>query len=237
MRGYWVVATMAGLLLACSSAATNPSSTSGTPAGVAAPDAGVATNPDGIPYPGPPYGHVARSGLTAGNIIQNYKFLGYPNADESQGLQVISLANYYDPCRKRYNLLRISVAGVWCVPCNEETDAIVADKATLAADKVVIIQALGDGPTMGVGATPMDLTAWITKHMSNFTEMLDPGLANLGTFFVASAIPWNGDIDPRSMEILQSATGWSGDLNQDLELPLGEATATSPYASTFPSCP
>jgi hypothetical protein len=212
-----------------------PNATSG--AQTLVPEAGGATNPDGIPYPSPPYGHRARYGTTPGNIIQNFKFLGYPNpADQSQGLQVISLADYYDPCHKRYSLLRISVAGVWCVPCNEETDAIVADQAVLTAGKVVIIQALDDGPTMGVGATPTDLTGWITKHKSNFTEMLDPGLANLGTFFVASAIPWNGDIDPRTMEILQSATGWSGDLNSDLQLPIADAMAMPAYPVTA-SCP
>jgi hypothetical protein len=121
------------------------------------------------------------------------------------------------------------VAGVWCVPCNEETDAIVADQATLASERVVVIQALGDGPTMGIGATQTDLESWITTHKSNFTEMLDPGLVNLGSFFDASAIPWNCDIDPRTMEILQAATGWSGDLNGDLDLPRAEAGAKPAY--------
>jgi hypothetical protein len=167
-------------------------------------------------------------GTTPGSVIQNFKFLGYPNGSEALGLQTISLADYYDPCSKRYALLRLSAAAVWCVPCNEETDAIVADKATLTSERVVVIQALGDGPTMGVGATPADLNSWITKHNSNFTEMLDPNLTNLGSFFVASEIPWNCDIDPRTMEILQAATGWSGDLNADLSLPLAQVDKGPP---------
>jgi hypothetical protein len=225
MRVFWLAALGASTLVGCGSNTT----------GGAGPTAmvviGSSLNPDGFSYPSPPggYGHTARIGQTPGSIIQNFKFYGYPNGDTSNGLQTISLSDYYDPCSKRYALLRISVAGVWCVPCNEETDAIVADKATIDSERVVVIQALGDGPTMGIGATSSDLQGWITTHKSNFTEMLDPGLVNLGSFFDASAIPWNCDIDPRTMEILQAATGWSGDLNADLDLPRAEAGAKAAY--------
>ncbi len=192
---------------------------------------GSNVSPDGFTYPSPAggYGHTARVGTTPGSIMQNFKFYGYRNGDMSQGLQTISLADYYDPCSKHYSLLRLSVAAVWCVPCNEETNDIVSEQATLDSEGVVIIQALGDGPTMGVGATDMDLTGWITTHKSKFTEMLDPGLVNLGSFFDASAIPWNCDIDPRTMEILQAATGWSGNLDQDLALPRAEASGKPAY--------
>jgi hypothetical protein len=229
MRVFWLAALSAAALAVCRCGGT-PNTVSNAPAQVAL-DAGVSVNPDGLAYPNPPggYGHSARLGTTPGSVMQNFKFYGFPNGDMSKGLQTISLADYYDPCRTRYALLRLSVAAVWCVPCNEETDDIVADKATLDSERVVVIQALGDGPTMGVGATTTDLVNWVTKHGSNFTEMLDPGLMNLGSFFDASAIPWNCDIDPRTMEILQSATGWSGNLNQDLSLPLAEAAATPGY--------
>lgn len=226
MRVFWLVALSASTLVACSSG-----STVGTTMPPAAVITGSNVNPDGFAYPSPAggYGHNARVGQTPGSIMQNFKFYGYRNGDMSQGLQTISLADYYDPCSKRYALLRISVAAVWCVPCNEETAALVADQATLASERVVVIQALGDGPTMGTGATRGDLTTWVTKYKPTFTEMLDPNLMNLGSFFDASEIPWNCDIDPRTMEILQAATGWSGDLNSDLALPRAEAGATPGY--------
>jgi len=49
--------------------------------------------------------------------------------------------------------------------------------------------------------------------------MLDPGLTNpdLGGFFQASAIPWNCDLDPRTMEIIDESTGWAGDVDTELE--------------------
>jgi len=176
-------------------------------------------NPDGIPYPTPAggYGRMAATSKTPGSIIQNFKFLGYPDSDESKGLQTIAMADFYDPCGRRSKLLHLSVAGVWCVPCNEETDALVAAKADLASKGVVVVQALSDGPTEGVGATPSDLMYWIEKHMPSFTTMLDPGLQNLGGFFPASAIPWNCDIDPRTMEILDDSTGWAGDVDTEIQ--------------------
>jgi hypothetical protein len=180
---------------------------------------GALTNPDGFTYPNPPggYGRNVRVGNTPGSVMQNFKFLGYPLGDRSKGLQTISLLDYYDPCGKRLKLLHLTVAGVWCVPCNQETDALVAAKATVASMGAVVIQALDDGPTEGVPATVNDLNYWVTRHMSNFTEMLDPGLQNLGGFFVASAIPWNCDLDPRTMEILASSTGWAGDVTLELQ--------------------
>jgi hypothetical protein len=217
--------------LSCSSpnaAACNPC---GSTSADAAP-APIQVNPDGIPYPNPTggYGRSARSGKTPGSVIEDFQFQGYPNADQSKGLVNIALADYYDPCAKRLKLLHLTVAGVWCVPCNQETDALVAAQAQLASQGVVVIQALGDGPTEGVPAVPSDLNYWIAKHKSNFTEMLDPGLANLGKFFLASAIPWNCDIDPRTMEILDASTGWAGDVTTELQPALTSIPAMPSYS-------
>jgi hypothetical protein len=182
------------------------------------PAGGNSSNPDGFAYPSPSggYGRTARTGNTPGSVIANFKFLGYPNADKSQGIQTISLADYYDPCAKRYKMIHLSVAAVWCVPCNQETDAIVAAKSQFDSEQVVILQALDDGPTQGVPATQNDLDHWISSHQSNFTEVLDPGLTNFAGFFNAAAIPWNADLDPRTMEILDSSEGWSGDITSEI---------------------
>jgi hypothetical protein len=244
MRVFWLAATTlasVGMLASCSgnSGPNGPGSSSSGNAGASGSATTLNLNPDGFAYPNPPggYGHSVRLGTTPGSVMQNFKFLGYPNGDKSQGLQTISLADFYDPCAKRYALIHLAAAAVWCVPCNEETDALVAAVASaaapsLASERVVVLQALGDGPTMGVGATLTDLDGWVAEHNSNFTEMLDPNLANLGSFFAASEIPWNCDLDPRTMEILQSGTGWSGDLTGDLALPLAEVQAAPGYPVT-----
>jgi hypothetical protein len=151
----------------------------------------------------------------------------------TQPLTTISLADYYDPCNKRYKILHLSVAAVWCEPCNEETAAVVTDLASpssvLKADGVVFLQALDDGPTEGVPATVSDLNTWIMNHNSNFTEMLDPGLQNLSGFFVASAIPWNSDIDVRTMEMLDSSEGWDGSVSSEIQPGLAALPAMPSY--------
>jgi hypothetical protein len=177
----------------------------------------IVTNVDGFPYPSPPYGHNSRSGPTPGSRIAAFKFLGYPNGDPSLGLQTISLADYYDPCVRRIKVLHISVAAVWCTPCNEETAALSMAQASIAQEGVAMLQALDDGPTQGTGATVGDLDRWVTRYAPTFTEVLDPGLANLGAFFDAAAVPWNADIDPRTMEIIDAQTGWAGDVTTELQ--------------------
>jgi hypothetical protein len=213
-------------VFACSSQSPSEAPTS---PGDAAVLAAATTNPDGVPYPSGAGGHNARAASTPGSVIQNFAFQGYPDADKSKGLQTISLADYYDPCGKRLKLLHLTVAGAWCVPCGDETDTLVASKAQLASERVTVIQVLGDGPTEGVTATVTDLDNWISKHGSNFTEMLDPNLANLGTFFNAANVPWNCDIDPRTMEIIHESTGWPGNLDTELQPSLSALPATPSY--------
>ena len=206
--------------------------------------AAIDKNPDGVPYPVPAtgYGYKPRAGNAAGNVIQDFSFLGYPNATVSPNLSTIKLADYYDPCNKRYKLIHITMAAVWCGPCNQETDQIVSQKAQLAADKVVVIQALDDGPNFGVAATQKDLNGWISTHMSNFTEMLDPGHQNLGPFFDAAAIPWNANIDPRTMEILDSGEGLPADMGStpgfmtDIQQGLMEVQSAPNYAIPSGAC-
>ena len=219
-------------LCACSSGNTaNAGAGSGSGGGDAA-ITGHDTNPDGVPYPAGPYGHDQPTGGKPGSVIENFKFLGYPGGDASKGLQTISLADYYDPCNKRLKLLHLGVAGVWCAPCNQETDAIVAAKSQLETDKIVVLQALDDGKSEGVPATQSDLDFWVMRHMSNFTEMLDPGLQNLSGFFNPASIPWNADIDPRTMEIVSDGVGIETDVSAGLaSLP---AKPSNPLPVTCP---
>ena len=150
-------------------------------------------------------------GTLPGDVIQNFKFLGYPNADASKGLQTISLSDYYDPTGSKYKVLHIIAAAEWCPPCNVETSELLTDLATPATDfeaeGVVYLQALIEGNTPNTGATQADLNDWIAREHPTFTEVLDPEAAQLGAFFKASAVPFNADIDVRSMEVLQAGVG------------------------------
>jgi hypothetical protein len=219
---------IAACLAACSS---TPAAVATTPTDAG----GSALNPEGVPYPSPAggYGRTARIGTTPGSVIQNFKFQGILAGQTA--VSTISLADYYDPCNKHNKILHISVAAVWCQPCAQETTTVVADLAAPATSlldqsKIVFIQALDEGPTPGLGATLTDLNSWITENHSNFTEMIDPELANFGGFFDAASLPWNTDIDVRTMEILDSDTGWDGDLGAKVSVAVAALPATPSYS-------
>ncbi len=171
-----------------------------------------------LPYPTANIG-IAQRGLDAnnvpnslpGSVIANFKFLGYPNADSSNGLQTIQLADYYDPTASKHKVLHIIAVAEWCNPCNLETTELLTDLATPATDfeaqGVVYLQALIEGNTQNVGATQTDLNSWIAKEKPTFDEALDPEAAELGVFFSAADVPFNADIDVRTREVLQAGTG------------------------------
>jgi hypothetical protein len=214
MRGSSSAGACLGVFALASVVSCSSSSAPATAACTTTPDTsddgGTDVNPDGVAYPTGCYGHTARSGSTPGSILQNLKFQGYLNGDSTQPLTTISLADYYDPCTKRYKLIHLSVAAIWCTACSGETDDFVAAKSSFDAQQIVVLQALTEGAVEGTPATVSDLNYWISTHKSNFTEMLDPGDQNFAGFFNEAALPWNADVDPRTMEILDSSEGYSG---------------------------
>jgi hypothetical protein len=214
---------------ACSSSSSQDSGLT-APTTDAGSTAAAELNPYGVAYPTANLGYLARRGSVPGNVIENYKFLGHQAAADSgsvlditKPLTTVALADYFDPQQKLgpagtgIKVIHLSVAAYWCVPCNNETDDTVAVAAGLTAKGVVFVQALDDGPAEGTPATPTDLGNWITKHKSNFTEMLDPGLANLGQFFDAAAVPFNANIDARTMEILSAGVGEPASVTTDVQ--------------------
>ena len=232
-------------LCACSDGGSIPSTMTnfagphGDGGGAPAPDAAILSgtgnaSPDGFAYPTPTggYGHNARKGKTPGSIIQNFKFLGYPNADESKGLQTIALADYYDPCGKRLQAPSPERRrGRGASPATKRRSPSSPPRRSSTRSRSCVVQALSDGPTKNVPATTGDLQFWISENKSNFTEMLDPNLANLGIFFDAAAVPWNADIDPRTMEILDDGTGYAGTVDE------GAAARALAYANQAPGYP
>lgn len=200
----------------------------------------------GVCYPTTDIGTQARTNFTASGIpgsrISNYAFTGYPATDTTVlapgTTTTVHLAQYYDPQQKGVpgiiggvpiKVIHLTVAAVWCGPCNEETDFIAGANYTgqntggasfateLAPLGVVFVQAIDDGPTVGTGATLSDLNGWITHHKNDFTSTVDPGNANLGIFFDAAAVPFNMNIDARSMEILSSEVGFDTAMDQTIK--------------------
>ena|SRR5688572_13350328 len=201
-----ILALPALFLFACSSETAAPEQDTGLKddgtATVDAPDA----NPEGVPYPSDNVGTTARLGTKAGNRINNYKFYGYPDANAANGLQPMSLAQFFDPEGKKYKLIHIQASGVWCVYCQQETEIVVPLKAKFDEMKVVWLVSLAEG-ARGVPSKEKDLQGWITQFKSPYPHVLDPGNKNLGVFYDAAALPWNANINAKTMEILQAGTG------------------------------
>ncbi len=223
MRFVGVSAVLFALFAVACSSTTTGSGTTGpeqdkglTGDGTGTP-VGKETNPDGVAYPTANIGtkastHSAKTGKvgTPGNIMKNFKFYGFPKGDKSQGLQQVSLADYYDPQTKNYRLIHIQAAAVWCGPCNAEAKAAATLASELKGKKVAWLTALVESAKQGSAATQSDLDKWLTAYPSDYSHVLDPNNTNFGVFFDAAAIPWNADLDARTMEILFASTGGAG---------------------------
>jgi hypothetical protein len=222
-------------------------SSSSEDSGIAAadPGAGTETNPYGAPYPTAGLGFHARSeprATIAGDKIRNFKFLGYVDSDRSKGLTTISLADFFDPEMRKYKIVHISVAGVWCTWCQAETDALEAVQsdgktrvAALADEKVVYLTALSEDVQHNP-ATLSDLDYWVQTRRTTYTQVLDPGNRNLGPFFTSAGIPWNGNIDARSMEILSSVTAAPTSDGQTIDI-LGDVQPWLDWVDAHPATP
>jgi len=187
----------------------------GVGAAASAPD----VNPDGVPYPTDNIGTLPRSGARKGNRLENFKFLGYPNADMSQGLQPISMAQFFDPEGKKYKIIRLVASASWCPPCQGEAELVAGMKSDLEQKKVLWLTSLSEGPTSGP-STKKDLDNWIKEFKGWNTHWLDPSNKNLGPFYDRAAIPWNATVNAQTMEILESKTGAPGgkeDLLKELD--------------------
>jgi hypothetical protein len=175
--------------------------------GLSAADSAPDTNPDGVPYPTDNIGTSPRLGNRRGNRMQNFKFLGYPNGDKSQGLQPISLAQYYDPDALNYKVIRIVASGVWCPPCQAEAQMVAPLKPQFVKKKVAWLVSLSEGGTPGISSTQKDLDGWLAEFKLPYTQWLDPANKKLGVFYDRAAIPWNCTLNAKTMEILESTTG------------------------------
>ena len=199
------------LLAACSTSSTGSTQPAQDPGiggdGVGAAGTAPDKNPYGVEYPSQNIGTLPRKGTKPGNRIQNFKFLGYPNANVAGGLQPVSLAQFYDPEGRTYKLIHIQASGVWCVFCQKETEVVVPLKPQLDERKVVWLVSLAEGKTQGTPSKQPDLDGWIAEFKSPYPHVLDPGNKNLGVFYDAAALPWNANINAKTMEILQAGTG------------------------------
>jgi hypothetical protein len=165
-------------------------------------------NPDGVPYPTDRIGGNKHVGKRPGSRIPNMTFQAYADGDHSKPLSTISLADYFDPDQKRNKLLHIEVGATWCSICSSVTDATMKVKDELRAEGIVYLEVLVSGPALVHGPSLDDVTGWIDRHGSTISTAFDVRARRLSAIGVDGTImPWDLQIDTRTMEILDSSGG------------------------------
>lgn len=216
----FAVLPVVSLALACASSGGGSSGTSGDggvqdPGQVRADDPRVEkrdVNPQGKSYPTGPYGTGKRgapTGTTRGDTIQNYRFLGYPKSAKDGGLKTVALVDYFNPDGTNGNvkLIHVQAAGTWCVYCRNEQDMVTPKMAEIEGKGVVWLTVVVEGTKAGNPSEMNDLDSWVSRHKTTNTVVIDSGNKNLGVFFRQAALPWNGWVDARTMEILAYQEG------------------------------
>lgn len=178
---------------------------------------GTGQNPNAtIPYPTGPFG------VNKGSVIQDFKFMGFPNAKvNSKDLVTVQLADFYNPTGKdsfpegsplgdgtpKPRALFIDVSSVWCGPCNYEAANVLpglyAKYKPLGGE---FLLQLADGPTPGSPATAKHLFNWTKKYKIDYPSTIDPSY-KLSALFQADAFPANMIVDTKTMKIVMVIAG------------------------------
>lgn len=201
-----IISAVVCSLAACGSESATPSQDPGV-GGTGPEESAPDVNAYGVAYPTENYGTKPRSGTTPGNRIANFKFMGYPDANPANGLQPMSLAQYFDPEARAYKIIHIQASGAWCEFCQKETETLAPLAPQLRERKVVWLVSLAEGFTQGNRSTQNDLDRWLVQFKPPFPHVLDPGSKNLGIFYDPASLPWNANINAKTMEILEAGSG------------------------------
>ena len=166
---------------------------------------------------------VGAKGISKGSVIENFKFVGYPDRHDHPELplQILQMAEFYNPTgdgvfepgsafpvgEAKPKALLISVASVWCQPCNYEADVILPplhlQYRPMGGQFMV---QLADSANPGEPATLKNLDNWTSKYDVNYPAAIDPSY-KLGALFEAEAFPQNFIIDTRTMRIAEAMAG------------------------------
>lgn len=159
-------------------------------------------------YPVGPYG------VGIGDTAADATFFGFAdfNGAANHELQPIAFHDFYDPDGSKGNkIMYVSIAAVWCGPCNLEAKDMPTVFNDLAGQGVVMFEDLYQGANQQTGdpATQTDLEKWNAKYKLPFTSVIDPK-GKLDQYFDKNGIPFSFLIDTRTMKILATTNGYGG---------------------------
>jgi hypothetical protein len=172
---------------------------------------GRAVNPEGAAYPPGPYGVTPRLGSAPGQVLPNFTFRGFVDGNLDNGIHTVSMADLHDPEGRRNKVLHLMEAAMWCPVCSGQTSEMAVMEPILRSEGLVVVQAVLDGPSRGVGPDRCDLASWVETRELRFTVVFDVGARRVGPIAELEAVPWNALIDTRTMEVLDVMEGAPND--------------------------
>lgn len=157
-------------------------------------------NPEDVPYP------AGTMGASLGNTFPNFSFRGFRGSG-SADIEVVSLADFYDPDRKHHKLLHVMVAAMWCPVCTGQTALMAGEVPSLRPEGLEVIQAIMDGPRQATAPDRCDVEDWMARWELTFPVVFDVFAKRIGTVLTIEGIPWNALIDTRTMQVVSSFFG------------------------------
>lgn len=167
-------------------------------------------------YPSGPYG------VAVGDVMQEATFFGFRNGEaaEAGDLESIAISDFYDPDdAKGIDLIFVSIAAVWCGPCQTEKRMFPEIIASLQEDNlgVAFFQDLYEGINPGTSATLEELVKWQSGRQNrttlewvgriDFPVVIDPK-SKMSAYFDKNGIPYSLLVDAKTMKILATDAGF-----------------------------
>jgi len=156
----------------------------------------------GAGYPEGPYG------TDKGEIAYDAKFRGWLTpltAHTPDALEDVALADYYDPAGRKYELLLVNTAAIWCSVCQSEHQTLPERYAEYSPRGLALVSALFQDEA-GEPADLDDLELWVRRFNPPYPMLLDPDF-QLGVYATAETAPLNLLVDARTMQILEKFIG------------------------------
>jgi hypothetical protein len=93
-------------------------------------------------------------------------------------------------CAPEHTLTVVSIAGIWCVPCQNESAQLTDVITEPYRDRGVrVLQIIVDGQTPGTSFTPAECQQWVDTYGLVNTELMDPGGDVTNRYFPDGALP------------------------------------------------
>jgi hypothetical protein len=162
--------------------------------------AGRDRNPEEISYP------AGEMGASLGNVFPNFSFRGFRGSGSSD-IETVSIADFYDPDRKRHKLLNVMVAAMWCPVTKGQTALMASDVPLLRPEGLEVVQAIMDGPRKATAPDRCDVEDWIERWELTFPVVFDVFAKRVGTVLTIEGVPWNALIDTRTMQVISAFFG------------------------------